>query len=44
MRLLAFPKAKITVQRVKISDRAEDKGHHDKAADGNPERGLCKLF
>lgn len=41
---LAFPKAKVTAEREEISDHRQDYGEHDEAVDGNPEKGLCRLF
>ena len=42
LRLLAFPKTKITFEMEEISDHWWDSGKHDGAADG--ERGNCVMF
>jgi len=44
LRLLAFLKSEIAIEREEISDRKRDEGERDKAADGNSEKGLFRLF
>ena len=42
--LLAFPKTKITFEREEISDRWWDSGKYAGAADGNANKGFCRVF
>ena len=42
--LLAFPKTQITFEREEISDHRWDSGKYAGAADGNSNKGLCRVF
>ena len=44
LQLLAFPKTKITFERKEISDLQWDSGKYDRAADGDSNKGLCRMF
>ena len=44
LQLLAFPKTKITFEREEISDRQWDSGKYDRAADGDSNKGCCRVF
>ena len=44
LRLLAFPKTKITLEREEISNHRWDSGKYDRAADGNYNKGVCRVF
>ena len=41
---LAFPKTKITFEREEISECRWDSGKYDGAADGNSNKGFCRVF
>ena len=42
--LLAFPKTEITFEREEISDPRWDSGKYDGAADGDSNKGFCRVF
>ena len=42
--LLAFAKTKITFEGEEISDHQWDSGKYDGAADGNSNKGFCRVF
>ena len=42
--LAFFPKTKITFEREEISDCRWDLGKYDKAADGDSNKGFCRVF
>ena len=44
LQLLAFPQTKITFEREEISDHRQDLGKYDGAADGDSNKGLCRVF
>ena len=44
LRLLAFPKTKITFEREEILDYPSDSGKYDGAADGDSNKGFCRVF
>lgn len=44
LRLQNFLKATISVESKEILVRERDQGECDEAADGDPEKGLCRLF
>lgn len=44
LRLLAFPNAKITLEREEISDCRWDSGKYDNAAYGDSNKGFCRVF
>ena len=44
LRLLAFPKTKITFEREKISDCRWNSGKYDEATDGDSNKGFCTVF
>ena len=44
LQLLAFPKTKISFEKEEISDHQWDSGKYDRAADGNSNKGFCRVF
>ena len=44
LRLLAFPKTKITFEREEISGHQWDLGKYDRTADGNSNKRFCRVF
>ena len=44
LRLLAFSKTEITFEREEISDHRWDSGKYDRVADGDSNKGFCRVF